>query len=178
MVTFCAKGDALLTLLCLAFVFMTAAQYERYNFINFPKEELMPITTAYGLALDSYAAENWTQSIKYLELSLRLYRLLKDNARYCILHCNKTKHDEPVFTENRDLRVHWRVMMRALCQKKCRAHFPALQLPLPGREIQEDFDRRSPYRYLHFAYAKVGATVFRTPNTSQPHHPERLKTQY
>lgn len=158
MVTFCSKGRALLTLLCLTFILLTAAQYENYNFRNFPKEELMPITTAYGLALDSYAAENWTESIKYLELSLRLYRLLKDSARSCSLHCNKTNHDEPSGTEGRDLRVYWHVMMRALCQKKCRAHFPALQLPLPGREILRDFTRRSPYKYLHFAYARVRHT--------------------
>lgn len=158
MVGLCAKGDALLTLLYLAFVLMTSAQYENYNFRHFPKEELMPITTAYGLALDSYAAENWTESIKYLELSLRLYRLLKDSARFCALHCNKTNHDEPSGTGGRDLRVFWHVMMRASCQRKCRVHLPALQLPLPGREILQDFLRRSPYKYLHFAYARVRHT--------------------
>uniref|UniRef100_A0A3Q1JAS3 Leprecan-like alpha-helical domain-containing protein n=1 Tax=Anabas testudineus TaxID=64144 RepID=A0A3Q1JAS3_ANATE len=155
MVPLCVKGDALSTLLCLTFIFVTAAQYENYSFRSFPREELLPITTAYGLALDSYIAENWTESIKYLELSLRLHRLLKDSARYCALHCNKTSHDEPSGTENRDLRVYWHVMMRASCQKKCREHFPALQLPLPGREILEDFNRRAPYRYLHFAYAML-----------------------
>lgn len=155
MVAFGAQGDALFSLLCLSLVFMTAAQYENYSFRNFPKEELMPLTTAYGLALDHYAAEKWTESIKYLELSLRLHRLLKDSARYCVLHCNRSKHEEPSFAGNRGLRVYWHVMMRASCQKKCRAHFPALQLPPPGRQILEDFSRRSPYRYLHFAHSKV-----------------------
>lgn len=155
MVAFGAQGDALFSLLCLSLVFMTAAQYENYSFRNFPKEELMPLTTAHGLALDHYAAEKWTESIKYLELSLRLHRLLKDSARYCVLHCNRSKHEEPSFAGNRGLRVYWHVMMRASCQKKCRAHFPALQLPPPGRQILEDFSRRSPYRYLHFAHSKV-----------------------
>ncbi|XP_031170980.1 endoplasmic reticulum protein SC65-like [Sander lucioperca] len=155
MVAFCAKGDALLTLLCLTFVFMTAAQYENYNFRNFPKEELMPLTTAYGLALDNYAAEKWTESITYLELSLRLHRLLKESVRYCMLHCNSSKREEPSFTESQDLRLYWHVMMTASCQKKCRAHFPALQLPPPGREILEDFSRRSPYRHLHFAHSRL-----------------------
>uniref|UniRef100_A0A3Q3KQD1 Leprecan-like alpha-helical domain-containing protein n=1 Tax=Monopterus albus TaxID=43700 RepID=A0A3Q3KQD1_MONAL len=149
------KG-ALLTLLCLILVFMTEAQYENYSFIHFPQEELMPLTTAYGLALDNYAAENWTESIKYLELSLRLYRLLKDSVRYCTRHCKITKQDEPPCAGSQGLCVSWHVMKRALCQTKCRAHFPALQLPLPGRNIQEDFDRRSPYRYLHFAYFRLG----------------------
>lgn len=162
MVAFCAKGDAsLLTLLCLTFVFRTAAQYEDYNFRNFPKEELMPLTAAYGLALDHYAAEKWSESLKYLELSLRLHRLLKDSARYCTLHCTSSKHEEPSFTGNRDLRVYWHAMMRASCQKKCRAHFPALQLPPPGRGILEDFRRRSPYRYLHFAHSRVRHTIFK-----------------
>ncbi|XP_029311828.1 endoplasmic reticulum protein SC65-like isoform X1 [Cottoperca gobio] len=155
MVEFGAKGDALMTLLCLTFVCTTDAQYENYNFRNFPKEELMPLTTAYGLALDHYAAEKWTESTDYLESSLRLYRLLKDSVRYCMLHCNTSKHEEPSFTGNGDLGVYWRVMMRASCQKKCRAHFPALQLPPPSRHILEDFSRRSPYRYLHFAHSRL-----------------------
>lgn len=156
MVKLCAQGDALLTLFCLTFISLTAAQYENYNFRNFPKEELMPLTTAYGLALDHYAAESWTESIKYLELSLRLHRLLKDSVRHCVLHCDNSKHEEePSFEGNPDLRVYWHVMMRASCQRKCRAHFPALQLPPPGREILEDFRRRSPYRYLHFAHSRV-----------------------
>uniref|UniRef100_UPI0037E8283E endoplasmic reticulum protein SC65-like n=1 Tax=Semicossyphus pulcher TaxID=241346 RepID=UPI0037E8283E len=155
MVAFCAKGDALLTLLLFNFIFMTAAQYENYNFRNFPKEELVPLTTAYGLALDHYAAERWTEAIKYLELSLRLHRLLKDSVSYCVLLCNSSKHEEPNFRGNKDLLVHWHVMMRASCQKKCRAKFPALQLPPPGREILQDFSRRSPYRYLHFVHSKL-----------------------
>ncbi|TKS89645.1 Synaptonemal complex protein SC65 [Collichthys lucidus] len=114
----------------------------------------MPLTTAYGLALDHYAAESWTESIKYLELSLRLHRLLKDSVRHCVLHCDDSKHEEPSFEGNPDLRVYWHVMMRASCQRKCRAHFPGLQLPPPGREILEDFRRRSPYRYLHFAHSR------------------------
>ncbi|XP_070707395.1 endoplasmic reticulum protein SC65-like [Pempheris klunzingeri] len=135
---------------------MTAAQYENYNFINFPKEELMPLTTAYGLALDHYAAESWTDAIIYLELSLRLHRLLKDSVRYCVLHCNSSRHEEPIlFKGNRDLRVYWHVMMGASCQKKCRAHFPALQLLPPGRQALEDFSRRSPYRYLYFAHSRL-----------------------
>ncbi|XP_070847211.1 endoplasmic reticulum protein SC65-like [Chaetodon trifascialis] len=154
MVEFCARGYALL--LCLTFVFMSAAQYENYNFRNFPKEELMPLTAAYGLALDYYAAEKWTESIHYLELSLRLHRLLRDSVRYCMLHCNSSStHEEPSFAGNRDLRVYWHIMMRASCQKKCRAHFPALQFPVPGRQILEDFRRRSPYRYLHFAHFRL-----------------------
>ncbi|XP_034715977.1 endoplasmic reticulum protein SC65-like [Etheostoma cragini] len=155
MIAFCAKRDALLTLLCLTLVFMTDAQYENYNFRNFPKEELMPLATAYGLALDNYAAEKWTESITYLELSLRLHRLLKESGRYCMLHCYSSKPEEPSFTESRDLHFYWHVMMTASCQKKCRAHFPALQLPPPGRKILEDFSRRSPYRHLHFAYTRL-----------------------
>ncbi|XP_054860731.1 endoplasmic reticulum protein SC65-like isoform X1 [Amphiprion ocellaris] len=155
MVTLCAKGDSLFILLCVTFVFMSAAQYENYNFRNFPEEELMPLTAAYGKALDNYAAGNWTESIRYLELSLRLHRFLRDSVRFCVLHCNRSEYDEPAFSTDTDLRVFWHVMMRASCLKKCRAHFPALQLPPPGREILEDFNRRSVYRYLHAAHSKL-----------------------
>ncbi|XP_037610353.1 endoplasmic reticulum protein SC65-like [Sebastes umbrosus] len=160
MVAFCAKGDALLTLLCFCFTFvfcMTAAQYENYNFRNFPKEELVPLTKAYGLALDHYAAEEWTEAITFLELSLRLHRLLKDSVRYCMLHCDSSSKpiEEPSFTGNQDLRVYWHVMVTASCQKKCREHFPMLQMPPPSRDILEEFNRRSPYRYLHFAHSRL-----------------------
>ncbi|XP_060884838.1 endoplasmic reticulum protein SC65-like [Labrus mixtus] len=155
MVTFGTKGDTSVTLLLLNFVCMTATQYENYTLRNFPKEELLPLTTAYGLALDHYAAEKWTESIRYLELSLRLHRLLEDSVRYCVLHCNSSKHEETSFTRNKDLNVYWHVLMKATCQKKCRAKFPALQLPPPGRDILQDFSRRSPYRYMHFAHAKL-----------------------
>lgn len=157
MVTFGAHGDALRSLLCLSFALMTAAQYESYSFSSFPAEELMALTEAYGLALDHYAAQNWTQSILFLERSLRLHRLLKESARYCALHCNRGEEprEEPSFAGNRDLRAYWHVLMKASCVKKCRAHFPALQLPPPGRQILEEFSRRSPYRYLHFAHSRV-----------------------
>lgn len=115
----------------------------------------MPVAAAYGLALDTYAAGNWTEAIRYLEASLRLCRLVRESARTCALRCDGRRRDESSWTENQDLRVYWRVLTRASCQKKCRAHFPALQLTPPGRELLEDFSRRSPYRYLHFAYAKV-----------------------
>lgn len=144
-----------MTSLWLTFVLITAGQNDNFSFRTFPKEELVPLSTAYGLALDNYAAANWTDSVKYLELSLRLFRLLKDSVRYCTLHCDQPKHDGPSFTGNRESRVYWRIMMRALCQKKCREHFPVLQLPPPGRDILDDFNRRSPYKYLHFAYSRV-----------------------
>lgn len=124
----------------------------------------MPLTAAYGKALDYYAAGNWTESIQYLELSLRLHRLLKDSVRHCASHCNSSKHDDESFAGYPDLRVYWNVMMKATCQKKCRALFPAFQLPPPGREILEDFSRRSPYRYLHFAHSQV-----RQPPINSPH---------
>ncbi|CAI5658831.1 unnamed protein product [Oreochromis niloticus] len=155
MVTLSTKVDSLVTLLCVTFVFMTKAQYENYNFRNFSGEDLMPLTAAYGKALDYYAAGNWTGSIQYLELSLRLHRLLRDSVRHCASHCNTSKHDDESFAGYPDLRVCWNVMMKATCQKKCRALFPAFQLPPPGREILEDFSRRSPYRYLHFAHSQL-----------------------
>ncbi|KAM4716367.1 cartilage-associated protein-like [Anableps anableps] len=145
-----------LTLFCVNLALKTSAQYESYSFRSFPKEELLSLTAAYGLALDSYAAGNWTESIQFFELSLRLHRLLRESMRYCSVHCNSSSHEEPLFTAAApDLRVYWHFMRMASCQKKCRAHFPVLQLPPPGREILKEFSRRSPYRYLHFAHSKL-----------------------
>ncbi|XP_037546994.1 endoplasmic reticulum protein SC65-like [Nematolebias whitei] len=130
----------------------TSAQYESYSFRSFPAEELAPLNTAYGLAKDFYAARNWTESIRYLELSLRLRRLHQDSVRVCALLCD---HMEPFFTAAPDLRAFWRILRTARCQRRCRAHLPALQLPPPGRETLEEFSTRSPYRYLHFAYSEL-----------------------
>ncbi|XP_004078324.1 endoplasmic reticulum protein SC65-like [Oryzias latipes] len=141
-------------LLCVTFI-SSLAQYENYSFRRFPGEELMPLSTAYGRALDASAARNWTESIHYLELSLRLHRLLKDSARRCTQLCSRSTEDQPSFSAGSDLRAHWAVVVKASCQRRCRAHFPALQLPSPSREILEDFRRRSPYRYLHLAHVEM-----------------------
>uniref|UniRef100_A0A6Q2XFJ1 Leprecan-like alpha-helical domain-containing protein n=1 Tax=Esox lucius TaxID=8010 RepID=A0A6Q2XFJ1_ESOLU len=115
---------------------VVVAQYDNYDFQNIPQEELMPIQSAYGQALEYYAADNWKECIRYMELSLRLHRLLKDSVKYCIRHCNAS-HEQ--------LRDHvfWRL-----------AHFPALSLPYPTKEIIYDFENRSPYSYMHFAYVQ------------------------
>lgn len=151
MVTFCLNVSLFFTL----FGFVVSL-YENYNFKDFPHEQLVPLTASYGLALEHYAAENWTEAIEYLESSLLLYRLFKDSVRYCALLCNKSQTEEPPLTLNRDPQVYWHLVTRALCQKKCREHFPALQLPPPGKGLVEDFNRRTPYRYLHFAHTMVG----------------------
>lgn len=145
---------AVLTLLCLTSAFKPDAQSEKYNLRHFPAEDLIPLTAAYGLALDHYAAESWTEAIKYLELSLRLHRLLRDSVRYCALRCDGS-NQRGNHAGKQALRAYWHVVTIASCQKKCREYFPALQLPPPGREILQDFSKRSPYRYLHHAHSKV-----------------------
>lgn len=147
---------AVLSLLCLTFAIQTDAQYENLSFRSF--FHFIPLSTAYGPALDHYAAEKWTESIKYLELTLRLRRLLRDSVRYCALHCDRIKQ-KGNYAENQELRVYWQVVTTASCQKKCGQLFPALQLPPPRREILQDFSIRSPYRYLHHAHSKVRHVV-------------------
>uniref|UniRef100_A0A8C6KUW2 Prolyl 3-hydroxylase family member 4 (inactive) n=1 Tax=Nothobranchius furzeri TaxID=105023 RepID=A0A8C6KUW2_NOTFU len=138
MVPFCAKGHLVSLFFFASFLKTPSAQYEDYSFKDFPKEDLMPLTAAYGLALDHYAAGNWTGSIRFLDLRLR--RLLRDSVSYCSNLCS-SKHTEPIFTAAPD--------------QRCRAQIPALQLPPPTREILEEFSRRSPYGYLHFAHSKL-----------------------
>ncbi|KAJ0016006.1 hypothetical protein NQD34_014296 [Periophthalmus magnuspinnatus] len=150
MLSFCAKFTLLV--LCFGYVF---AIYENYNFKDFPQEELRPLTAAYGLALENYVAKNWTESITHLESSLRLYRLFRDSVLYCSLHCNRSRTEEPPITFTKDLKVYWSLMTKASCQRKCRESFPVLQLPPPGKTILEDFNKRRPYKYLHFAHSMV-----------------------
>uniref|UniRef100_A0A8K9XRE8 Prolyl 3-hydroxylase family member 4 (inactive) n=1 Tax=Oncorhynchus mykiss TaxID=8022 RepID=A0A8K9XRE8_ONCMY len=137
---------------------VVVAQYDNYNFRHFPQEELMPIESAYAQGLDNYASENWSDCIKFIELSLRLHRLLKDSVTYCIRNCNAShvQLQEPVMASSTgDMQIFWRILMRASCLKKCRMHFPALSLPYPRKEVMDDFDNRLPYRYMYFAYVQT-----------------------
>lgn len=170
MVALGAHADAPLPLLRTSLLLLSvgsaaAAQYDTYRFPNFPAEELLPLDEAYGLALRHYEGRNWTESIRYLELSLRLHRLLRESARYCARHCERgARHEQQsqgppaaaaAAAASPDLRAHWHVLARTACATRCRARFPALQLPPPGRRLLEEFGRRSPYRYLHFAHSRV-----------------------
>uniref|UniRef100_A0A3Q3B519 Prolyl 3-hydroxylase family member 4 (inactive) n=1 Tax=Kryptolebias marmoratus TaxID=37003 RepID=A0A3Q3B519_KRYMA len=157
MVRLPSKAGLLLIILCVAFVEPTSAQYENYSFRGFPGEELVPLAAAYGLALDFYAAGNWTESIRHLESSLRLRRLLRDSARVCGVLCSGREHEEepPSSAVAPDVRALWHLLRTASCQRRCRAQLPALQLPAPGRQLLEEFSTRAPYRYLHFAHSKL-----------------------
>ncbi|XP_061565319.1 endoplasmic reticulum protein SC65-like [Cololabis saira] len=149
-----AQRDFVSTLLCVMFA-ITSGQYESYSFRRFPEQELMPLAAAYGTALQLYAAGNWTESVRYLERSLRLRRLLRDSVGYCMRVCSNSTHNQPPVAGSPDLRVYWHVLMSASCQKKCRETLPALQLPVPSRELLQEYSRRDPYRYLHHAYAQL-----------------------
>ncbi|KAK7919549.1 hypothetical protein WMY93_010833 [Mugilogobius chulae] len=139
-------------ILCFGFAL---SMYENYNFKDFPQEELKPLTAAYGLALENYVAKNWTAAITNLESSLRLHRLFKDTVRYCSLQCNRSSIQKPPVTLNEDVKIYWTLITKASCQRKCRERFPVLQLPPPGKTIVEDFNKRTPYKYLHFAHSMM-----------------------
>ncbi|KAM9716913.1 endoplasmic reticulum protein SC65-like [Menidia menidia] len=152
-VTLCVKAEPLLTLLCATFVAMARAQHHNHSLWNVPEEELMPLAAAYGLALDSYAAGNWTESIRFFDLSLRLHRLARDSARHCALRCGRG--EPPPFTAGPELRARWQLVREASCQRRCRARLPALRLPPPGARLREEFSSRTPYRYLHSAHSHL-----------------------
>lgn len=65
----------------------TRAQYEKYSFRGFPDSELMPLQSAYSYALEQYEGESWKESVRYLEASLRLHRLLRDSEAHCHKEC-------------------------------------------------------------------------------------------
>ncbi|XP_058878857.1 cartilage-associated protein-like isoform X2 [Acipenser ruthenus] len=81
------------TLIFFTFAFNANAQYETYSFRSFPRQELMPLDSAYKYALDQYTGENWKESVDYIEMSLRLYRLLKDSEAFCNLNCSTVRMD-------------------------------------------------------------------------------------
>ncbi|XP_053570481.1 cartilage-associated protein [Bombina bombina] len=144
------------------------AQYERYSFRSYPRDELMPLESAYKYGLDQYTNENWPESVNYLEISLRLYRLLRDSEAFCNLNCssaklpesflktvraeNKTYHDR--FVAFAELKVFGDLIMRAQCLKRCKQGLPAFRQSQPSRGVVEEFQAREPYKYLQYAYFK------------------------
>ncbi|NWT13333.1 CRTAP protein, partial [Vireo altiloquus] len=72
--------------------------YERYSFRSFPRDELMPLESAYRYGLDQYSTENWPESVSYLEVSMRLYRLLRDSEAAWVevlLRCSRLSGSFP-----------------------------------------------------------------------------------
>ncbi|XP_032093489.1 cartilage-associated protein isoform X2 [Thamnophis elegans] len=134
-------------------------QYERYSFRSFPRDELMPLESAYRYGLDQYSNENWPESVSYLEMSLRLYRLLRDSEAFCHLNCSSVRMEEEKeayrFHGFPELRYFGDILRRTQCLKRCKQGLPAFRQSQPSREVLEEFQRRDPYKFLQFAYFKA-----------------------
>uniref|UniRef100_A0A3Q0SW70 Cartilage associated protein n=1 Tax=Amphilophus citrinellus TaxID=61819 RepID=A0A3Q0SW70_AMPCI len=134
---------------------MKEVEYEKYSFRSFPRHELMPLESAYKYALDQYTGEKWKETVEYMEVSLRLYRLLRDSEAFCNLNCSSVRlDDEQKFAEFPELRAFGNVMKRAQCLKRCKQGLPAFRQTMPSRDTINEFDRREPYKYLQYAYFK------------------------
>ncbi|XP_060798273.1 endoplasmic reticulum protein SC65 isoform X3 [Neoarius graeffei] len=140
-------------LLCAAVLVPAArCQYERYSAEDFPHADLMPLDSAYGFALERYGARDWEESVRYLELSLRLHRLLKESEARCSRACTRDNlHGTDTDTDT-SLRIIKHILTRAACVKKCKAEMPVFSQEYPRPETLEAFGTRTPYRYLQFAY--------------------------
>lgn len=151
---------ALLAVLCAGCALRPGrAQYERYSFRSFPRDELMPLESAYRHALDQYSSEHWAESVGYLEISLRLHRLLRDSEAFCHRNCSVAPQGEASAALLRypELRLFGDLLRRAHCLKRCKQGLPAFRQSQPSREVLADFQRREPYKFLQFAYFKASA---------------------
>ncbi|CAM4635677.1 unnamed protein product [Leuciscus chuanchicus] len=149
-------------LLCLFVFFSTVylfstvkSQYEKYSFKSFPPNDLMPLESAYGHALEMYAFQDWKQSVKYLELSLRLHRLLKDSESYCCLNCSAVWQEYEENSTDTTLLIMGHIIRRAACLKMCKTNFPVFSKSYPKRETLGAFEQRIPYRYLQYVYYQM-----------------------
>ncbi|XP_024128840.1 endoplasmic reticulum protein SC65 [Oryzias melastigma] len=146
-------GSVLLALLIPG---LARAQYEKYSFRSFPQKDIVPLETAYSYALEQYAAQNWAESVKYLELSLRLHRLLRDSEAFCSRNCSSVSRENvTVFPADVTLRVARHVLLRAACLKRCKEEFPVFKLKYPRRDLLQAFEERIPYRYIQFAHYQL-----------------------
>lgn len=149
---------ALLVLLCAGCALPPGrAQYERYSFRSFPRDELMPLESAYRHALDQYGGEHWAESVGYLEVSLRLHRLLRDSEAFCHRNCSAATPAPAGPASHAELRLFGGVLRRAQCLKRCKQGLPAFRQSQPSRAVLADFQQREPYKFLQFAYFKVRA---------------------
>lgn len=154
--------------LLVALVVVARAQYETYSFRSFPHKDIMPLESAYGYALEQYTAQNWAESVKFLELSLRLHRLLRDGEIVCSRNCSAVSRDNDTAAADGSLRVMRHVLLRAACVKRCKADFPVFSLAYPRRDLLEAFEQRAPYRYIQYAQYQVSTTAcfyFNKPST-------------
>uniref|UniRef100_A0A672LJT2 Synaptonemal complex protein SC65-like n=1 Tax=Sinocyclocheilus grahami TaxID=75366 RepID=A0A672LJT2_SINGR len=139
-----------------AYLFCTVqAQYEKYSFKSFPANDLMPLESAYGHALEMYAAQDWKQSAEYLELSLRLHRLLKDSEAHCSQNCSAVGREHEENNTETTLLIMGHIIMRAACLKRCKTNFPVFSKSYPKRETLGAFEQRIPYRYLQYVYYQM-----------------------
>ncbi|XP_033826928.1 endoplasmic reticulum protein SC65-like [Periophthalmus magnuspinnatus] len=134
---------------------LVLAQYEKYSFRSFPQKEIMALDTAYNYALEQYSAQNWDESVKYLELSLRLHRLLRDSEAHCGRNCSTVSRDNDTLYADSTLRVVRHVLLRAACLKKCKASLPVFGFSYPKRDLLETFEMRKPYQYIQYAYYQL-----------------------
>ena len=132
---------------------LAAAQYERHSFRSFPRDELMPLESACRYGLDHYSTENWPEGVNYLEVSMRLYRLLRDSEAFCHRNCSAAGGALA------ELRLLAGVLRRAQCLRRCKQGLPAFRQAQPGRDLLEDFQRREPCKYLQFAHFKVSPAL-------------------
>ena len=138
-----SPAAALLVLLCVGCAPTPGrGQYERYSFRNFPRDELMPLESAYRHALDQYSGEHWAESVGYLEVSLRLHRLLRDSEAFCHRNCSAaTPAPAPAGpASHAELRLFGSVLRRAQCLKRCKQGLPAFRQSQPSRSV---LDRKS-----------------------------------
>lgn len=136
------------------------AQYEKYSFKSFPMNDLMPLESAYGHALEMYATQDWKQSLTYLELSLRLHRLLRDSEAYCSRNCSTVCMEYEKNSTGTTFRIMEHIILRAACMKRCKTKFPVFSQSYPKRETLAAFEKRVPYRYLQFVYYQVRILIF------------------
>lgn len=144
-----------LALFIFCHIYSGRAQYEKYSFKSFPQNDLMPLESAYGHALEMYTSQDWKESVKYMELSLRLHRLLKDSEAHCTQTCSTETGAHESNSTDPSLWIMGHIIARGACLKKCKTNFPVFSKSYPKRETLDAFEQRVPYRYLQYIYYQM-----------------------
>ena len=121
---------------------------------------LEPYDRLYDSGVEAYYRGDWSPVILYMERALRSRAALRTHRAWCRRHCMGIMEPGPLGDPCplKDLQFFRSVLHRAHCLKNCEQRLlgpPPPSLYRIAEELELEFSKRSPYKYLQVAYFKV-----------------------
>lgn len=148
------------TVICVVLPSCTSSSYLSKNVV------LEPYDFLFDTAVEAYYKGDWLSVILNMEKALRNRATVRRVKADCRLRCaNQTVFEDltaglgvsvPEAGSVEDLAFFWKILKRADCVKSCETEkLGQPTLHQVGKEVELEFQRRTPYNYLQVAYFKV-----------------------